>query len=152
MLGDREYMRPGRPYGNYVSYWNQGLVVNKIIIANVVIFAIQFLTSSPFGGLTSVLWVSVPALKEPLGFLRIITYMFVHGGFWHLCINMWSLYIFGKPVEERTGPVVFLKLYFVSGIIGGLCWVLSNLNSTIPLVGASGAVFGVMAAAAMLFP
>ena len=104
---------------------------------------------SSWGGITSYLWLSVDRLPE---FWRLITYMFVHGGFMHIFFNMWALYLFGKPVEERIGSFVFMKLYFLSGIIGALSWLFFNLESKSPVIGASGAVFGVMAAAALLLP
>ena len=158
MLGDREYMRPDEANGTYSSRRQDKTLVKKLIIINVLVFIIEFITGefstkyAHYGGLKSILWLSVPTLRENFEFWRVATYMFSHGGFWHLFLNMWSLYIFGKQVEERIGPSTFLKLYFVSGIIGGLCWILANLNSSVPLIGASGAIFGVMAAAAMLFP
>ena len=147
MLGDRDYMRPHATRGAFLGRNNEGSVVNKIIIVNVALFILQSFSST----LTSCLSLSVPTAWQ---FWRFGTYMFVHSPYnlMHILFNMWSLYIFGKPVEERLGPITFLKLYVSSGIIGGVSWILFNLNSTIPLVGASGAIFGVMAAAAMLFP
>lgn len=100
---------------------------------------------------------------------RVITYMFVHADLSHLFFNMWGLYIFGRYVERELGNVRFLILYLVSGVIGACTWSVFNISfddlrviNEIPteqlaqwmggLVGASGAVFGVMTAAAMAFP
>jgi membrane associated rhomboid family serine protease len=83
---------------------------------------------------------------------RLVTYMFLHGDFWHLLFNMWGLYIFGQSVAEELGRKKFLMLYFISGIFGGLLWTAANWNGMVPVVGASGAVFGVMLAMAMLNP
>lgn len=80
------------------------------------------------------------------------TYMFLHAGFGHLFFNMWGLYIFGKPLENTMGNKRFLHLYFTSGVIGGVCWIMMNLSTLNPVIGASGCVFGLMIAVAMLFP
>ena len=162
MLGDREYMKSGAPFGTYAKGGSEKSVVIKIIIINVIIFILQILTRDTptsycpatgphrWGGVTSWLWLSVPTFSEVW---RLGTYMFVHGStFMHILFNMWTLYIFGRPVEQRLGSSAFLKLYLISGVIGAVSWIIFNQDSTAPLVGASGAIFGVMAAAAMLFP
>lgn len=85
-----------------------------------------------------------------------ITYMFLHGGFWHLAFNMIALYFFGPRVETRLGGKRFLQLYFASGISGALLSFVfgftpfSSLYT--PIVGASGAVFGVLLAFAVHWP
>jgi hypothetical protein len=78
--------------------------------------------------------------------------MFVHGSFMHLFFNMWALFLFGRLVEDHIGTTGFLKLYFMSGILGAVIWLIFNMSSKVPVIGASGAIFGVMAAVAMLFP
>jgi membrane associated rhomboid family serine protease len=78
-----------------------------------------------------------------------ITYMFIHGGPWHLFFNMLSLYFFGPRVEERLGSQRFIVLYFLSGVGGA---VLSFLTPNVTIVGASGATFGVFLAYAMFWP
>ena len=146
MLGDRDYMRNDWDGGTYTPRWQEQSVVKKLIIANIAIFILQFLF-----GLTSYLWLSVPTMKA-LELWRFVTYMFAHATISHIFFNMWALYLFGKPIEQRIGSAAFLKLYFISGFIGALAWLSFNLNSRVPVIGASGAVFGVMTAAAMLFP
>ena len=83
---------------------------------------------------------------------QIVSYQFLHGSLMHLFFNMWGLYLFGSHVLRRMGTQRFLTLYFLSGISGGILWMLFNWNSRIPVIGASGAVFGVMMAAALYFP
>ena len=84
---------------------------------------------------------------------RLGTYMFAHGSFTHVLFNMWGLFIFGSPLERKLGPTRFMYLYFTSGVVGGLVWLAANWNApTGGVIGASGAVFGVMMAAAMTFP
>ncbi len=82
----------------------------------------------------------------------LISFMFLHGGFWHLLGNMWSLYIFGDNIEDRLGSLRYLLFYLLCGLISGLSHLLLNLNSNVPTIGASGAIAGVMGAYFLLFP
>jgi membrane associated rhomboid family serine protease len=82
----------------------------------------------------------------------LLSFMFLHGGFWHLLGNMWSLYIFGDNVEDRLGPLRYIVFYLLCGIISGLSHLIFNLNSNIPTIGASGAIAGVMGAYLILHP
>jgi len=88
----------------------------------------------------------------PHSYLPFITTMFLHGGWLHIIGNMWFLAIFGDNVEDRMGPFRFLVFYFVCGIAAGITHVITNPSSTVPAVGASGAIAGVMAAYVALFP
>ena len=81
-----------------------------------------------------------------------ISFMFLHGGFWHLLGNMWSLYIFGDNVEDRLGPFRYLLFYLLCGMASGFLHVLLNLDSNVPVIGASGAIAGVMGAYFILYP
>ena len=80
------------------------------------------------------------------------SFMFLHGGIWHLIGNMWSLYIFGDNVEDRLGPLRYLFFYIICGLASGLSHMLLNLNSNVPTIGASGAIAGVMGAYFILHP
>jgi membrane associated rhomboid family serine protease len=82
----------------------------------------------------------------------LVSFMFLHGGFWHLLGNMWSLYIFGDNVEDRMGSVRYVVFYLVCGLISGLSHMVFNLYSNVPTIGASGAIAGVMGAYFILFP
>ncbi len=83
---------------------------------------------------------------------QLFTYMFLHGGVWHLLLNMFVLWMFGSTLEARLGRKQFLQLYFLSGVGAGLCHAFASWGSRIPMLGASGAVFGLLVAYAMLFP
>ncbi len=84
---------------------------------------------------------------------RLVTYLFLHGGFWHLVFNMLWLWWMGRVVEETLGPRVFIVLYFGSGIGGALInLALTSIWAGNLTIGASGAVFGIMVAFAMLYP
>jgi len=118
--------------------------VKRIIFANVAVF---------------VLTQARPAMEMTLAFVpvllperpwTVITYMFVHAGFLHIGLNMLVLYFFGPAVEARLGGRHFLGLYFISGITGALLSLLFMPHA--PIVGASGAIFGVMLAFAHFWP
>jgi membrane associated rhomboid family serine protease len=83
---------------------------------------------------------------------QLVTYMFLHANVMHILFNMYGLYLFGNYVLTRLGTRRFLILYFLSGISGAILWLLFNWGSMSPVIGASGAVFGIMMAAAMFFP
>lgn len=81
-----------------------------------------------------------------------LTSQFLHGGWLHLIGNMWSLYLFGDNVEDRMGHIRFLIFYLLSGICAGMVHFIFNPNSTVPAIGASGAISGVMGAYFIMFP
>lgn len=80
-----------------------------------------------------------------------LTSMFLHGGLFHLLSNMWVLWIFGNNIEEAYGRVGYLLLYLVAGIAATAGFVLLRPESTVPLVGASGAIAGVLGAYLVLY-
>ena len=92
---------------------------------------------------------SVPVSQALFPFF---TSMFLHGGWMHLIGNMWFLWIFGDNVEDRTGRLGYLFLYLASGLAGSVGHVVFSANSTLPTVGASGAISGVMGAYLITFP
>ncbi|SVA44538.1 uncharacterized protein METZ01_LOCUS97392 [marine metagenome] len=80
------------------------------------------------------------------------TYLFFHGGVWHVLINMFVLWMFGSELERLWGKNHFLKYYFVTGVGSGIVTMLFGLNSTVAVVGASGAVYGVLLAYGLTYP
>jgi membrane associated rhomboid family serine protease len=86
---------------------------------------------------------------------QVLTYMFLHGGIWHILLNMLVLFMFGMPLERRLGSSEFLLYYFITGIGAGIATVAVNWytgRAMVPVVGASGAIFGVMLAFATYYP
>jgi membrane associated rhomboid family serine protease len=120
--------------------------VRRLIIANVLVF---FLEQTVRGVVPLLAFTPRLALYMPW---TVVTYMFVHdqNGLTHILFNMLGLYFFGPRVEERLGSRRFLMLYFISGITGALLSFIFAYNSSV--VGASGALFGVMIAFAMFWP
>lgn len=103
------------------------------------------------GGFTALFSLSLNGLLR-WNLWQPLTYLFLHGGIWHLILNMLGLFFFGPETERVIGPRRFLALYFACGILGGLGWILISGSSMLPCVGASGAIFGVLGAFAGLFP
>jgi membrane associated rhomboid family serine protease len=132
-----------------------------LLLANVVVFLYQFALPPHDQNLFILSNATIPAripafLDGHVGFeaafLPLITSMFLHSGFLHLAGNMLFLWIFGDNVEDMFGHLPYLFFYLICGLGAGLLHVLFNLGSTIPALGASGAISGVMGAYMVLFP
>jgi membrane associated rhomboid family serine protease len=80
------------------------------------------------------------------------TMMFLHGGWLHLIFNMWTLWLFGPTIEDRLGHGTFLVFYLVCGVAASLTHVIFSLTSTVPALGASGAIAGVLGFYMRMFP
>ena len=124
----------------------------KILVSvNFGIFVLQTLSNAE--GLFFPLFGLVPKLVwSELMIWQPITYLFFHGGIWHVLINMFVLWMFGSELERIWGKNHFIKFYFVTGIGSGLITMILNLGSMTPIVGASGAVYGVLLAYGLTYP
>ncbi len=92
---------------------------------------------------------SIPRISPVLA---LITSMFLHGGLFHLFGNMLYLWIFGNNIEDFLGPVRFVIFYLLSGLGASLTHIIFNPNSKVPMIGASGAIAGVLGAYLILYP
>ena len=90
--------------------------------------------------------------SEPSTWLTIFTAMFMHGGFLHIIGNMLFLWIFGNNVEDAMGPLKFIAFYLLGGIAALALQVAFNTDSTVPTIGASGAIAGVLGGYILLYP
>jgi len=127
------------------------IVTYALILLNVLFFVIEFNNSEAF----ILRWAFVPArfLASPLTeFVTIFSSMFMHAGWLHLGSNMLYLWIFGDNVEDRFGHLQFLIFYLLCGIGAMFVQMMFMLNSTVPTLGASGAIAGVLGAYLFLFP
>lgn len=100
-------------------------------------------------------WALVPArisAGDPHGYVTVLTSMFLHGGLMHVIGNLWFLRLFGDNVEDAVGRPKYLALYLVSGIAAAAAQYFAAPDSTAPMLGASGAIGGVLGAYAVLFP
>ena len=91
-------------------------------------------------------------IPAEFSWLTALTSMFVHGGWLHVVGNLWSLWLFGDNVEDRMGHGRFLVFYLLAGLVAALAQTYAIPDARIPLVGASGAIAGVMGAYLVLFP
>ena len=125
--------------------------IKTLISINFAIFILQSISSSEimffsnFGLVPKLVW-SQLKIWQPF------TYMFFHGDIWHVLINMFVLWMFGSELERAWGKKNFLHFYFITGVGSGLGTMLFGLQSTIPIVGASGAIYGVLLAYGVMFP
>lgn len=132
--------------------WGDGYftpAVRYLMFANGIIFLLQSLF-----GKTLINWFGLsPVLVfKKLYVWQFFTYMFLHGDFFHILLNMFILWMIGSEVERHWGEREFLKYYFLCGVGAGFFHLLFNTSSPIPVVGASGAIYGILIAYAMLFP
>jgi membrane associated rhomboid family serine protease len=137
------------------------LVLWLIVLANAAVFFYELQLPSAALERTLELYAVVPAnlVLEPRAFLAapgeyatLVTSMFLHGGWVHVIGNLWTLAIFGDNVEDRMGKLRFLVFYLLCGVVAGLVHVHFNRGSTVPTIGASGAISGVMGAYFVLYP
>ncbi len=159
----------GGQRGGFLSSWPP--VTKNLIIINVIIFAASLINENFMIGTFALFYPTSPFFH----WWQVVTHMFLHGGFWHIFFNMYTLFIFGSVVERYLGPKKFLLFYFVCGL-GAVALHLGveylqmqsfmqsaadgsatavqriqDLKMT-PTVGASGAIYGVLMGYAMLFP
>jgi membrane associated rhomboid family serine protease len=127
------------------------VVTYTLIALNIIFFFIEMSGGEPFIRQWSV--VPKRLVANPAGdFLTVFTSMFMHGGWMHLIGNMLYLWIFGDNVEDRFGKGKFLLFYLLCGVGATIAQVAINPNSSIPNLGASGAISGVLAAYLLIFP
>lgn len=86
------------------------------------------------------------------GLYTVVSHMFLHGGWMHLIGNMWFMWVFGNNVEDSMGHARFIVFYLLCGLAAAALQMMSNPESGVPMVGASGAIGGVMGAYIMLYP
>lgn len=156
MLGDRAYMRSP-------SFGSQRSATLALVVLNVAIFivdnVISFWQPHLHRSLINLLALSQPGLAH--GYVwQLITYQFLHANLVHLGLNMILIYCFGKGLEEALGSKGLLRVYLLSGIVGGLVQMLYQVVMvkvapeyySVPVVGASASGFGLLAGYAALFP
>lgn len=141
----------------FVFVWFQGFGLNEAFTAGWSVIPYEIVTGEdltrPVTTVISGQQVPIPQAPGPSPiYLTLLTSMFMHGGLMHILGNMLFLWIFGDNVEHRFGSRVFLGLYLISGLAGSLAQLILDPSSVIPLLGASGAISGVMGAYLLLFP
>jgi len=168
-LKDRPYWRQDQEGGYAGGSPGGGLTVGLskpppavrwLLIINVAVFILQLFLDAPggdrdFGLMSAWLGTTIDGWWQVW---RYVTSQFLHstGSLWHLGLNMLGLYMLGTPLEQRWGSRRFLAFYLVCGVVGGLAYVLIgaalSLPGDVPIVGASGGVYAIVLACAVLFP
>jgi len=134
-----------------------------LIFVNAIVFLYQESLTTPRAYVFSLHYALVPRRYfdpawahlhglDPYDYLPFISGTFMHGGWWHIILNMWTLFIFGASLEGRIGRLGFLSFYLVCGAIASLAHAYFNMDSTVPALGASGAIAGVLGGYATTFP
>ena len=125
-------------------------VTYTIISINIIIFLtftyVSFLTPNPS------LFYTFGFIPNSFNLFSILSSMFIHGGFGHILSNMWFLYIFGDNIESILGHIKFLLFYILCGFGAAFAQYIIDPNSSIPMVGASGAIAGILGAYMISFP
>ena len=140
-------------YGNYGSE-NRGFlggtppVTRNLIILNIIVF-IATLINQEF--MTAEFALFYPTSRY-FHWWQVLTHMFMHGGFWHILFNMYTLWLFGSVVENIIGSKKFLLFYFGAALGNNVALQNIAVIKLTPTVGASGAIYGVLIGYAMLFP
>jgi len=129
-------------------------VVRGLLLVNAVIYISQLLTArmGPEPVLLRYLALRPEQVLHQLTLWQLLTYQFLHGSFFHILFNLFTLWMFGCEVERALGSKRFLHLYLGSGIGAGLFHLIFNPYSAAPVIGASGALYGILVAFAVLFP
>jgi membrane associated rhomboid family serine protease len=141
----------GHPGGFRIGPAAISPVIKYLIIGNGLIFLFQRFSTfplEPFFGLTPALF-----FKEfPNYIFQPLTYMFLHAGFFHVFFNMFTLWMFGTEIEYSWGSKAFLRFYLLCGLGGALFSLVFNYSQNNPIIGASGAIYGILAAYWLMFP
>jgi membrane associated rhomboid family serine protease len=137
----------------YRGYFPDG--VKWLLIINTAVFILTGLLGQQFARDIRVLELAPVAVVSHFAIWQLVTYLFLHGGIWHLVFNMLTLWMFGTPLEQAWGTRAFLKYYFICGIGAGVCDVALNAligNWGTSTIGASGAIYGLLLAFGVCFP
>jgi len=129
------------------------LVTYAIIVVNAFAFFLEIIAPNPSSFIES--YALIPAYVNFSNYITLIPFItsqFLHAGFLHIISNMWFLRIFGDNVEEKFGHLLFLFVYLISGAFGIFIQYLFTIDPTVPMLGASAAVAGVLGAYFVFFP
>ncbi|HEX9916450.1 MAG TPA: rhomboid family intramembrane serine protease [candidate division Zixibacteria bacterium] len=145
------------------GYGRMTRIVKLLLIVNTAFLLLKFIGGSVIWQQT-LHWLGLtPTMVRQGDIWQLFTYMFLHGGFFHLLFNMFTLWMFGCEIERSWGSREFLKYYTITGVGAGILTVvltfilplipkLPQIDPAIPTIGASGAIFGILVAYALMFP
>ncbi len=140
----------------FLSSGNFPSGVKWLLISNTAVFVLSsLLRQTSFGDIFNLFALVPRAVVFHFAIWQLATYLFLHGGVWHLLFNMLTLWMFGVTLERDWGTRRFLKYYFLCGIGAGLCDVGVNMllgNWSTSTIGASGAIYGILLAFGVMYP
>ena len=143
-------------YGNSPSVFFGGPVtrtVKLLIIANVAVYLLQVVEQIIGSNVLVTYFGLIPRrVTQELMVWQFVTYMFLHGGVFHIFFNMLTLFMFGNELDRYWGARRFLRYYFLTGIGAGVCSWLVAMNAFAVIIGASGAIYGLLLAYGLLYP
>ncbi len=151
MLGSLFLPKIILPLGTSVGVARFPLATAGLVLFNILIYVLQA-TSGNMQGSVMTFGLTPARITGGENLWGLLTHMFLHGGVVHLVGNMFFLWIFARAIEDTVGRRKFLVAYLLLGLLAGLVFFLSNLDSRLPAVGASGAISGIMGAFFVLFP
>jgi len=127
--------------------------VKTLIVINIAVYVLQIVSHLLGSDFIELHFGLVPEyVTHELMLWQFVTYMFLHGGVFHLFFNMLTLFMFGNELERYWGTRRFLNYYFITGIGAGICsWVVATQSHAV-VVGASGAIYGLLLAYGMIYP
>ena len=129
--------------------YTKPVVTVFLIVINILVFLYEF-SLDPYS--QNAFIATYGLVPDHFNYINILTSMFLHGGWMHVLGNMWFLWIFGDNIEDILGHTKYLGFYLLCGVAAALTQVLFNTYSRVPMVGASGAIAGVMGAYLVKFP
>jgi membrane associated rhomboid family serine protease len=136
---------------SFFGYFPPG--VKWLLLSNTIVYVLTNL--SPWGSAVALFAITAGGVLHNFYIWQLFTYMFLHGGIWHLIFNMLTLWMFGTQLEQDWGTRRFLKYYFICGVGAGVCIVLVNWavgDWFTPTLGASGAIMGLLVAFGVTYP
>jgi membrane associated rhomboid family serine protease len=142
-----------RPAYSYMGGGGLTPAIRMIMIICGIVYGLEWLGGRAFqDSLIRSFGLSPASVIGSLAVWQLGTYIFLHGGFFHILFNMFALWMFGSDLERRWGSREFVRFFLVCGIGAGILSVVVTPSSTIPIVGASGSIYGVLLAYGMLYP
>ena len=143
--------RYNRPTSTGIAFpeWTRGVKI--LVIACVITWFVQHIAGPSF---TDQFGLTPYAVTHQFKIWQVVSYIFLHatGTLTHILFNMLGLWMFGSDLEREWGTRQFTKFFFICGIGAGILMVLMSPNSTVPTIGASGSIYGILLAFGMLFP
>jgi membrane associated rhomboid family serine protease len=142
--------RESRDFGHGpLNFGMMSPTIKGLIIVNVVVFVLSMLVGGQFISLFGL----IPAkVVHERWIWQPFTYLFLHANLFHILFNLFALWMFGMPVESQWGPKQFLKYYLICGVGAGIVNVIIDPSGLSPIIGASGAIYGLLVAFALLYP